>query len=124
MEILLWLVPPAVVTCVAMAWVSWLGREGRGEISRDEAVARLGSALERGGQGRRGRRPHPGYAAPAPPPDRSSGVTVRRPPAERTRLTSRPGGRVDEQPGTTRTGRTGRTGGPGRDERRRDRRAS
>jgi len=119
MEILLWLVPPAVVTCVAMAWVSWLGREGRGEISRDEAVSRLATALERDGQGRRGRRPRPGYAAPAPPADRSSGVTVRRAPAERTRLTSRPGGRGSEQPAPP-----GRPAGPGRDDRRRDRRAS
>jgi len=47
MEILLWLVPPAVVTLVAMVWVSWLGREGRGEVDRDVAVRRLGEALER-----------------------------------------------------------------------------
>ena len=31
MEILLWLVPAGVVTVLAMLWVSWLGREGRGE---------------------------------------------------------------------------------------------
>jgi len=46
-EILLWLVPPVVVTVVAMAWVGWLGREGRGEVDHDEAVRRLGAALDR-----------------------------------------------------------------------------
>jgi hypothetical protein len=44
-EILLWLVPAAVVTVVAMAWVSWIGRDGRGEVDRDVAVERLGRAL-------------------------------------------------------------------------------
>ena len=47
MEILLWLVPPVVVTIVAMVWVSWLGREGRGEVDRDVAVRRLAEALQR-----------------------------------------------------------------------------
>jgi hypothetical protein len=46
-EILLWLVPPAVVTLLAMAWVSWLGREGRGELDRDEAVRRLTKAMHK-----------------------------------------------------------------------------
>ena len=45
MEILLWLVPAAVVSMAAMAWVSWIGRDGRGEIDRDVAVQRLGRAL-------------------------------------------------------------------------------
>ncbi|MDN4163570.1 hypothetical protein [Nocardioides abyssi] len=69
MEILLWLVPPAVVTVVAMVWVSWLGREGRGEVDREVAVQRMGAAIERGRQ--------PTYAAPARRPDRSTGVAVR-----------------------------------------------
>ncbi len=47
MEILLWLAPPVVVTLVAMAWVGWVGREGRGEVDREELVRRLGAALER-----------------------------------------------------------------------------
>ena len=46
-EILLWLVPPAVVTLLAMAWVSWLGREGRGEVDREESVRRLTRAMEK-----------------------------------------------------------------------------
>jgi hypothetical protein len=69
-EILLWLVPPAVVTVVAMLWVSWLGREGRGEVDREVAVRRLGEALERPARTTR-------YAAPAPERDRSTGVAVR-----------------------------------------------
>jgi hypothetical protein len=44
-EILLWLVPSAVVTAAAMVWVSWAGRDGRGEVDRDGAVQRLGKAL-------------------------------------------------------------------------------
>ncbi|GEP38826.1 hypothetical protein NPS01_24890 [Nocardioides psychrotolerans] len=77
MDILLWLVPPAVVTVVAMAWVSWLGREGRGEVDRDVAVRRLGEALERSRPvpGRSGR----GATTPSPTrqPDRSTGIAVR-----------------------------------------------
>lgn len=71
MEILLWLVPAAVVTVMAMLWVSWLGRDGRGEVDRDVAVARLATALGRD---------HPGRRAPAPsrPRDRSTGLAVRR----------------------------------------------
>ncbi|MBC9733313.1 hypothetical protein [Nocardioides marmotae] len=69
MEILLWLVPPAVVTVVAMAWVSWLGREGRGEVDREVAVRRMGAAIEHGHR--------PTYAARPHQPDRSTGVAVR-----------------------------------------------
>ena len=47
MEILLWLVPPAVVTLLAMVWVSWLGREGRGEVDREESVRRLTKAMQK-----------------------------------------------------------------------------
>lgn len=74
MEILLWLVPSVVVAIVAMLWVAWLGREGRGEVDRDVAVRRLADVMEQ--QSRR-RRPAPGYAAERPEPDRSTGVAVR-----------------------------------------------
>ena len=47
MEILLWLVPTGIVTLVAMLWVVWLGREGRGEVDRDVAVERLAAAMQR-----------------------------------------------------------------------------
>ena len=70
MEILLWLVPSAVVTVVAMAWVSWLGREGRGEVDRDVAVTRLAAALQR--EHAATRRPRP-----EAPRDRSTGIAVR-----------------------------------------------
>ena len=70
MEILLWLVPPVVVTVLAMAWVGWVGREGRGEVDRDEAVRRLGAALEKDPPAVR---PHA-----ARPRERSTGVAVRR----------------------------------------------
>jgi hypothetical protein len=74
-EILLWLVPSVVVTVLAMLWVGWLGREGRGEVERDVAVRRLASALEP--DTRRRRRPVPGYAVERPEPDRSTGIAVR-----------------------------------------------
>jgi len=71
-QILLWLVPPVVVTLVAMAWVGWLGREGRGEVDREEAVRRLGAALDR---------PQPPRPARLPSRRlRSTGVAVRRTP--------------------------------------------
>lgn len=70
MEILLWLVPTAAVTVVAMVWVAWLGREGRGEVDRDVAVQRLAGALQR---------EHPATLTqrPVAPRDRSTGIAVR-----------------------------------------------
>jgi hypothetical protein len=75
-EILLWLVPPVLVTLVAMAWVGWVGREGRGEVDRDEAVRRLGEALERDTE-RPARAPHLPRRG-----ERSTGVALRRTPPE------------------------------------------
>ncbi|GAB2884448.1 hypothetical protein [Nocardioides pacificus] len=70
MEILFWLLPPVLVTVLAMVWVSWFGREGRGEVDRDVAVARLETAL---------RKPLPGRVSTGPLParDRSTGIAVR-----------------------------------------------
>ncbi len=73
MEILLWLVPSVVVTVVAMLWVAWAGREGRGEVDREVAVRRLAAALEPDGR----RRQAPGYAVTPPARDRSTGIAVR-----------------------------------------------
>jgi hypothetical protein len=70
MEILLWLVPPAVVTVVAMLWVGWIGREGRGEVDREVAVRRLGEALSRRPQ-------QPRYSPKRGERDRSTGIAVR-----------------------------------------------
>ena len=74
MEILLWLVPPALATVAAMVWVSWLGRQDRREVDREQAVRRLGEALS---DERRARRPTGGYAPRVPQRDRSTGVAVR-----------------------------------------------
>ena len=70
MDILLWLVPAAVVTVLAMLWVAWLGREGRGEVDRDVAAARLETGLQREHKGMARQRP-------AVPRDRSTGIAVR-----------------------------------------------
>jgi hypothetical protein len=72
-EILLWLVPSVVVTVVAMLWVAWAGRDGRGEVDREVAVRRLAAVLEPDARRRRA----PGYAVPPPARDRSTGVAVR-----------------------------------------------
>ena len=71
MEILLWLVPPVVVTVIAMLWVGWWGREGRGEVDRETAVRRMGEAL--------GRPPRAQVVVRRAPRDRSTGVAVRAP---------------------------------------------
>lgn len=47
MEILWWWAPAGVVTLLAVAWVSWYGRDGRGEVDRDEAVKKMAAALTR-----------------------------------------------------------------------------
>ena len=70
MEILLWLVPPAAVTLVAMLWVTWLGREGRGEVDREVAVRRLAQALQKDP-------PAHTHTRPTPMRDRSTGIAVR-----------------------------------------------
>jgi hypothetical protein len=46
-EILLWLVPPLVAGVLAMVWVGWLSRPGRGYVDPDEALRRVGVALDR-----------------------------------------------------------------------------
>ena len=70
MEILLWLVPSVVLTGAAMLWVSWVSRDGRGEVDRDVAVERLGKALARD-------LPAGTRRTAAPARDRSTGIAVR-----------------------------------------------
>ena len=70
MEILLWLVPSLLVTVGAMLWVTWLGREGRGEVDRDVAVQRLAKALSK-------EHPAPRTTTPERVRDRSTGIAVR-----------------------------------------------
>jgi hypothetical protein len=87
-EILLWLVPPLVVTLVAMLWVGWIGRAGRGEVDRDEALRRIGAALENEyvvppGAPRRRREPGTGVAV-----RRTSGSTPETAPAITSAITA------------------------------------
>lgn len=69
-EILWWLVPSGVVTVLAMLWVAWLARDGRGEVDRDVAVERLAAAMQRD-------HPGAGRGRPQAPTDRSTGIAVR-----------------------------------------------
>jgi hypothetical protein len=70
--ILWWLAPPVVATVLAMLWVSWLGREGRGEVDPDVAARRLGAAIAKPSR-------LPAGATTRPPSvrERSTGVAVR-----------------------------------------------
>lgn len=70
MEILLWLVPPLVVTVLAMGWVTWLGRDEREESDPERAAVRMARALER---------PQRTPWAPRPPvpAERTGAVAVR-----------------------------------------------
>jgi hypothetical protein len=78
-EILLWLLPAAVVTGIAMLWASWAGRE-RPERGRSDAdQERLAAAIMR---------PLPTSVSPRRRPrTRSTGVAVR--PSERESPTRR-----------------------------------
>jgi hypothetical protein len=95
-EILLWLVPSVVVTLVAMAWVAWLGREGRGEVDRDVAVTRLAAAMQREHSATRHQRP-------VAPRDRSTGIAVR---PSRAPRAGTPGGGPSGTPGPGHTRRS------------------
>ena len=80
MEILWWLAPPVVATGLAMAWVSWLGREGRGQVDPDVAVRRLGDAMARPTRVSRA-----AARRPTSPEERGTGIAVR--PSSRSRGT-------------------------------------
>ena len=73
MEILLWLVPPAVVTALAMLWAAWAGRDRPPPDAEDSEAAydRFARALQK---------PHPtaGKGVGPAPRDVASGVAVRR----------------------------------------------
>jgi hypothetical protein len=53
-----------------MAWVGWLGRAGRGQVSRDEALRRMGAVLDR--------EPAVSHTVVRPPREASTGVALRR----------------------------------------------
>jgi len=82
-EILWWLAPPVVATVLAMLWVAWLGREGRGQVDREVAVRRLGNAMAKPSRVA----PRPAQSRVPGPGDRSTGVAVR--PSSRPRSTRR-----------------------------------
>ena len=71
MLILLWLVPPAVVTVVAALVVGRVARAAEKQVDRDRAIQRLGRALAEG---------RPAVQSNAAPRERdhSTGIAVRR----------------------------------------------
>jgi hypothetical protein len=72
-EILLWLVPPAAVTLLAMLWATWAGRDRRRPDTEDSEAAyeRFAAAVQK---------PHPARGTGVGPRQRDavSGVAVRR----------------------------------------------
>jgi hypothetical protein len=73
-EILLWWLPPAVVTVVAMLWVGWLGRARDLSPDRSEAAQeRFAAAILRELPGQVLTRAN----APRPQRERSTGIAVR-----------------------------------------------
>src|SRR3954453_19722910 len=73
-EILLWWLPPAVVTVVAMLWVGWLGRARDVSPDRsDAAQERFAAAIMRDLPTEVTRR----VSAPRPLRERSTGIAVR-----------------------------------------------
>ncbi|MEO5652004.1 MAG: hypothetical protein ABIN79_13490 [Marmoricola sp.] len=74
MEILLWWLPPVLVTALAMVWVGWLGRARRSGPDRsDAAQARFAEAIERDLPVAVTRQ----VSAPRPLRERSTGIAVR-----------------------------------------------
>ena len=73
-EILLWWIPPAIVTVVAMLWVSWLGRaRDSGPDRSDAAQERFAAAIMRELPSEVTSR----VSAPRPMRERSTGIAVR-----------------------------------------------
>jgi hypothetical protein len=73
-EILLWWLPPAIVTVVAMAWVGWLGRARDLSPDRSEAAQeRFAAAILRDLPSQVTSRAN----APRPARERSTGIAVR-----------------------------------------------
>ncbi|MCW2807546.1 MAG: hypothetical protein JWQ93_1501 [Marmoricola sp.] len=73
-EILLWWLPPAIVTLIAMLWVSWLGRARDVSPDRsDAAQERFAAAIMRDLPAEVTTR----VSAPRPLRERSTGIAVR-----------------------------------------------
>jgi hypothetical protein len=74
-EILLWWLPPAIVSVIAMLWVSWLGRARDLSPDRsDAAQERFAAAIMRDLPSEVTRQ----VSAPRPMRERSTGIAVRR----------------------------------------------
>ena len=85
-EILYWWVPPAVVTLIAMLWVSWLGRaRDMGPDRSDAAQERFAAAIKRDLPKAVTSR----VSAPRPTRERSTGIAIR--PSQRTGAPGAPG---------------------------------
>ena len=99
-EILFWWLPPAVVTLVAMLWVSWLGRARDVSPDRsDAAQERFAAAIMRDLPSEVTNR----VSAPRPMRERSTGIAVRpsqKPPASVETKSDEP--RSDEPGGGSR----------------------
>lgn len=82
MEVLLWLVPAATATVLAMAWATWTGRRMRRDAERDRRTAPRDDAQARARLGAALARPVPTRARTvvAPAVDRGTGVALRRRP--------------------------------------------
>jgi hypothetical protein len=72
-QILWWLAPPVAATVLAMVWVSWLGREGRGVVDPEVAARRLDRAMNRPNRVT----PRTAPSRAPRPGERSSGIAVR-----------------------------------------------
>lgn len=71
MDVLLWLAPAAIVTVAAMVWATRQGSRQETPADREEAVRRLGAALQTDFK--------PEYhALEAPARNQSGAVTIRR----------------------------------------------
>jgi uncharacterized membrane protein YccC len=70
-EILVWLVPPAVVTALAMVWAAWAGRP------QPERADRSDAAYEKFARAIASEHPTAGRPRPVVVRDRSTGIAVR-----------------------------------------------
>jgi hypothetical protein len=86
-EILFWLLPSVVVTCAAMAWVGWVGRERPERERSDVELERLARAVMR---------PIPEEHRHTRPRERSTGIAQRRA-AQRSEDQSRDSQRRDDR---------------------------
>ena len=86
-EILFWWLPPAIVTVIAMLWVSWLGRaRDMGPDRSDAAQERFAAAIMRDLPTAVTSR----VSEPKPMRDRSTGIAIR--PSQRPGITAQGSG--------------------------------